>query len=65
MSYESDCGTSAKSRGAPDGQSAREKSEREGVVNLGLALIVIPLMSLALWWAILSVVWPVVLALLE
>ena len=43
----------------------REKWERKSAIDLGLALIVIPLISLALWWAFLSVVWPVHLLLSE
>ena len=48
-----------------DDKSTREKWERKSAINLGLALIVIPLISLALWWAFLSVVWPVHLLLSE
>jgi hypothetical protein len=36
----------------------RGQLQRETVLPLGAALIVIALSSLGLWWAILSVVWP-------
>ena len=65
MSHEWHFSNPARSRGDRDNKSTREETERKTAVNLGLTLIVIPLISLALWWAILSVVWPVVLGLLE
>jgi hypothetical protein len=65
MSHEWHFSNPARSRGDRDNKSTREETERKTAVNLGLALMVIPLISLALWWAILSVVWPVVLGLLE
>ena len=61
LSYESNGAAPAKSRDDHDDKSTREKWERKSAINLGLALIGIPLISLALWWAFLSVVWPVLL----
>jgi hypothetical protein len=42
-----------------------EQLERETVLPLGTALIIIPLLSLGLWWAVLSVAWPLASGLLE
>ena len=65
LSYESNGAAPAKSRDDHDDKSTREKWERKSAISLGLALIGIPLISLALWWAFLSVVWPVLLVLSE
>jgi hypothetical protein len=43
----------------------RDQLQRETIHPLGVALIVIVLSSLGLWWAILSVVWPLASTLLE
>jgi hypothetical protein len=51
MSHEWHFSNPARSRGDRDNKSTREETERKTAVNLGLALIVIPLISLALWWA--------------
>jgi hypothetical protein len=65
LSYELNGAAPAKSRDDHDDKSTREKWKRKSAINLGLALIVIPLISLALWWVFLSVVWPVFLVLSE
>ena len=65
LCHESRNAAPAKSRDDHDDKSTREKWERKSAINLGLALIVIPLISLALWWTFLSVVWPVHLPLSE
>ena len=65
LCYESNSAAPAKSRDDHEDKSTREKWERKSAINLGLVLIVIPLISLALWWAFLSVVWPVHLLLSE
>ena len=65
LCHESSNAAPAKSRDDHDDKSTREKWERKSAINLGLVLIVIPLISLALWWAFLSVVWPVHLPLSE
>jgi hypothetical protein len=41
-----------------DHDARRDQFERETVLPLGAALIIIVLSSLGLWWAILSAVWP-------
>jgi hypothetical protein len=43
---------------------ARDQFQRETVLPLWAALIIIVLLSIALWWAILSVVWPLISTLL-
>ena len=43
----------------------RDQLQRETVLPLGVALIIIPLAPLGLWWAIVSAVWPLTSALLE
>ena len=48
-----------------DHDARRDQFQRETVLPLGAALIIIVLLSLGLWWAVLSVVWPLALALLE
>jgi len=48
-----------------DHDAQRDQLQRETVLPLGAALIVIVLSSLGLWWAILSVMWPLASALLE
>ena len=46
-----------------DHDAPYEQLERETTLPLGAALIIIALLSLGLWWAVLSVVWPSALAL--
>ena len=41
-----------------DHDARYEQLERETTLPLGAALIIIVLLSLGLWWAVLSVVWP-------
>ena len=48
-----------------DHYARRGQFQRETVLSLGVALIIIPLASLGLWWAIVSAVWPLASALLE
>jgi len=48
-----------------DHSARREQFQRQTVLPLGAALIIIVLVSLGLWWATLSVVSPFALALLE
>ena len=48
-----------------DHYARRDQFQRETVLPIGAALIIIVLLSLGLWWAILSAVRPLVLALLE
>jgi hypothetical protein len=48
-----------------DHYARRDKFQRETVLPLGAALIIIVLLSLGLWWAILSAVLPLASALLE
>jgi hypothetical protein len=48
-----------------DHDARRDQFQRETVLPLWAALIIIVLSSVALWWAILSVVWPLISALLE
>jgi hypothetical protein len=43
----------------------RDQFQRETVLPIGAALILIVLLSLGLWWAILSIVWPLAAGLLE
>jgi hypothetical protein len=57
------CSNPAETRRAHYAQ--RDQLQREAVLPLGAAFIVIVLSSLGLWWAILRVVWPLVSALLE
>ena len=47
-----------------DHDARREQLQREALLPLGTALIIIVLVSLGLWWAILSVIWPVISAFL-
>ena len=49
LCYEWNSAAPAKSRDDHEDKSTREKWERKSAINLGLALIVIPLISLALW----------------
>ena len=48
-----------------DHHARRDQFQRETVLPLGAALIIIVLLSLGLWWAILSAVRPLASALLE
>ena len=48
-----------------DYDAGRDQFQRETVLPLWAALIIIVLSSVALWWAILSVVWPLISTLLE
>ena len=48
-----------------DHYARRDQLQRDTVLPIGVALIIIVLLSLGLWWAILSAVRPLVLALLE
>jgi hypothetical protein len=43
-----------------DHDAGRDQFQRETVLPLWAALIIIVLSSVALWWAILSVVWPLI-----
>jgi hypothetical protein len=45
-----------------DHDARRDQFQREMVLPLSAALIIIVLSSVALWWAILSVVWPLISA---
>jgi hypothetical protein len=47
-----------------DHGARRDQFQRETVLPLWAALIIIVLLSIALWWAILSVVWPLISTLL-
>jgi hypothetical protein len=47
-----------------DHDARRGQFQRETVLPLWAALMTIVLLSIALWWAILSVVWPLISALL-
>jgi hypothetical protein len=47
-----------------DHDARRDQFQRETVLPLWAALIIIVLLSIAVWWAILSVVWPLISALL-
>jgi hypothetical protein len=48
-----------------DHYARRDQFQRDTVLPLGVALIIIPLASLGLWWAIVWAVWPLASALLE
>ena len=48
-----------------DHYARRKQFQRETVLPIGAALIIIVLLSLGLWWAILSAVRPLASALLE
>ena len=48
-----------------DHNARYDQFQRETALPLGAALIIIMLSSLGLWWAVLSVAWPLVSALLE
>ena len=48
-----------------DHDARYEQLERETTLPLGAALIIIVLLSLGLWWAVLSVAWPLASGLLE
>jgi len=48
-----------------DHDARYEQLQRETALPLGAALIIIVLLSLGLWWAVLSVAWPSASALLE
>jgi hypothetical protein len=48
-----------------DHYARRDQFQRETVLPMGAALIIIVLLSLELWWAIWSVVLPLASALLE
>jgi len=47
-----------------DHDARRDRLQRETVLPLGIALAIIVLLSVGLWWVIWSVVWPFVSALL-
>jgi len=47
-----------------DHDARRDQFQRETVLPLGAALIIIGLLSVGLWWVIWSVVWPLISALL-
>jgi hypothetical protein len=46
-----------------DHHARRDQFQRETALPIGAALIIVALLSLGLWWAILSAVWPLVSAL--
>ena len=48
-----------------DHDALHEQFQRQTVLPLCAALIIIVLVSLGLWWTILSLGWPLTLALLE
>jgi hypothetical protein len=48
-----------------DHDALRDQFQRETVLPLGAALIITMLLSLGLWWAVLSAVRPLVSALME
>ena len=48
-----------------DHDARRERFQHQSVLPLSTSLIIIVLVSLGLWWAILSLGWPLTLALLE
>jgi hypothetical protein len=48
-----------------DHYARRDQFQRETVLPIGAALILIVLLSLGLWWAIRSIAWPLAAALLE
>ena len=47
-----------------DHDARRERLQREPVLPLGAAVIIIVVVSVGLWWAIFSVVWPLISAFL-
>ena len=65
MSCELHYGKPAGSQCGWDAKSEREKSERETALTLAIGLTMILLLSLGLWWVVLSVIWPLASVLLE